>query len=55
MTRSNSKTFDYVKLPAFEIKRFNGNPTNRKSFIESFDAAIHNNNQSQKNAPEKIC
>ena len=32
-----------VKLPRFEIKKFDGDPTKWKSFIESFDAAVHTN------------
>ena len=32
-----------VKLPKFEIKKFNGDPTRWKSFMESFDAAVHQN------------
>ena len=32
-----------VKLPRFEIKKFNGNPVAWRLFIESFDAAVHGN------------
>ena len=37
------KSSGRVKLPRFEIKKFNGDPTRWKSFIESFDAAVHAN------------
>ena len=30
-----------INLPKFEIKKFGGDPTCWKSFIESFDAAVH--------------
>ena len=30
-----------INLPKFEIKKFSGDPTCWKSFIESFDAAVH--------------
>ena len=42
-TNDKQKT-SQLRLPKFEIKKFNGDPTNWKSFIESFNAAIDLNN-----------
>ena len=42
-TPSREMTSCRLKLPRFEIKKFSGDPTNWKSFIESFNAAIHTN------------
>ena len=39
----SSKDYSRVKLPRFEIKKFQGDPTCWKSFIESFDAAVDDN------------
>ena len=38
-----NKSTGRVKLPRFEIKKFSGDQTGWKSFIESFDAAVHAN------------
>ena len=34
-----------MKLPKFELKKYNSDPTNWRSFIESFEAAIDSNSQ----------
>ena len=35
----------HLKLPKFELKKYNGDPANWRSFIESFEAAIDSNPQ----------
>ena len=32
-----------AKLPKYEMKRFNGRPTEWKAFIDCFDSAVHSN------------
>ena len=36
----NNNRHSQIKLPKFELKKFNGDPINWKGFIQSFDAAI---------------
>ena len=42
-TDENSRQFNQVKLPKFEIKAFSGNPVEWKTFIESFTATVDKN------------
>ncbi|XP_057290238.1 uncharacterized protein LOC130612923 [Hydractinia symbiolongicarpus] len=39
----NSSVRDRIKLPKLELKKFNGDPLQWKSFDESFECAIHKN------------
>ncbi|XP_057299452.1 uncharacterized protein LOC130630071 [Hydractinia symbiolongicarpus] len=39
----NSSVRDRIKLPKLELKKFNGDPLQWKSFDESFECAIHEN------------
>ena len=42
-TDENSRQFNQVKLPKFEIKAFSGNLVEWKTFIESFTATVDKN------------
>lgn len=39
----SSSAKDRIKLPKLELKKFNGDPLQWKSFVDSFDCAIQNN------------
>ena len=42
---SSSETKSRWKLPRFDIKKFTGDPTEWKTFIESFNVTVHKNNE----------
>ena len=42
-SKKSSQAQNFTKLPQIQIKKFNGDPLNWNTFIETFNAAVDNN------------